>query len=98
MLLAVATQEITVHGITVPIRRDTGDQRRGRLITTEHQMWIRDRRLVGLFTERPQTALLPVGTKHRQVLCSHTIYHSYHRQTRGCGQGGYKQAEYQRII
>ena len=48
--LTVTAGKITVHRVSVPIRCDTGHQRRRRLITSIDQMRIGDRRLEGLFT------------------------------------------------
>ena len=63
MLLAVATLEIDVHRITVPVRRDTRHKSSGRLIAAIHEMRIAYRRLERLFAEGTQSALLPIRTQ-----------------------------------
>ena len=100
MYAPVATQEIAIHRIAMSIGCGASDKSGCGLITAIDKVRIGDRGLKSLFTQRSQTAFLPIRTKGSEVLCRQTVHNRYDRQT-GSGFKTYskqQQADHQRMI
>ena len=96
--LTVPAGKIGVHGVAMAVGRGTRDERCRRLIAAVHEVREGDCCLERLFAQRPQTSLLPVRTKHSQILGRQTVRYRHYRQTRSGTQHTCQQAQYQRSI
>ena len=96
--LAVATQKITVHCIAVLRRSGTRHECGGGFVAAIDEVGKSDRGLIGLFAQCSQTALLPIGAKHVEVVGGQTIHYGHNCQSGHGRQAKCQPAEYQRSI